>query len=135
MTRRLVASIGLAAALTLVALPPRQVAGQSAAAPPLAVTAYNGGPPFPYTVPRTPWGDPDIQGTWSSDDTAGIPLNRQQRHGTDLYLNDTDWAARQKQIEGGVANLNNEAGAFRGDFARRAFRQTSLIVDPADGRM
>src|SRR3712207_2597651 len=114
MTRRLVASFGLAVALAGVALTPLQLSGQSAAAPPLVITAYNAGPAFDYTVPRTPWGDPDIQGTWSSDDTSGIPLNRQQRHGTDLYLNDTDWAAREKQVQGAVANLNNEAGAFRG---------------------
>ena len=36
-----------------------------AGAPPLVITAYNGGPPINYTVPRTPWGDPDLQGVWS----------------------------------------------------------------------
>jgi hypothetical protein len=46
------------------------VSGQSQSAPPLFITAYNGGAPIPYTVPKTPWGDPDLQGVWSSDDTA-----------------------------------------------------------------
>ncbi len=54
------------------------VSGQSAAAPPLVVTAYNNGPAIPYTVPKTPWGDPDLQGVWSSDDTQGIPMQRAQ---------------------------------------------------------
>ena len=135
MIRRVLASLGLALTLASIAFVPLPLAGQGAAAPPLVITAYNGGPAEPYTMPRTPWGDPDIQGTWTSDDTAGIPLNRQQRYGNELYLNDADWAARQKQVQGGVANLANEAGSFRGDFARRAFRQTSLVVDPADGRV
>jgi hypothetical protein len=50
-----------------------------------------------------------------------------------LYLNDEQWAARQKQIQQGVSSGENAIGAFRGDFARRAFRQTSYIVDPPDG--
>lgn len=104
-------------------------------APPLVVTAYGGGPPTPYTVPRTPWGDPDLQGTWSSDDTAGIPLSRPAQYGNRLYLTDEEFAARQKQIESGVQAAENAVGSFRGDFARRAFRQTSLVVDPPDGRV
>src|SRR5689334_17397569 len=27
-------------------------------------------------IPRTPWGDPDLQGVWSSDDEAGVPFER-----------------------------------------------------------
>src|SRR6188768_1365983 len=27
-------------------------------------------------VPRTPWGDPDLQGVWSSDEEAGVPFER-----------------------------------------------------------
>ena len=40
------------------------VSTQRAAAPPLVITAYNDGAPIPYTMPRTPWGDPDLQGVW-----------------------------------------------------------------------
>src|SRR4029453_4886271 len=38
------------------------------------------------------------------------------------------------QTQQGVQNALNAIGTFRGDYARRSFRQTSLIVDPADGR-
>ena len=110
------------------------VTGQ-AGAPALVITAYNGGAPIPYTVPRTPWGDPDLQGVWSSDDTGGIPLSRPQALGNQLYQSDEQVAARQKQIENGVKNGESAVGSFRGDFARRAVRQTSIVVDPADGRM
>jgi len=111
------------------------VSGQKAPAPPLVITAYNGGAPIPYTVPRTPWGDPDLQGVWSSDDTSGIPRERPKEFGTNLYLSDEAFAARRKQVEQGIKRGESDIGSFRNDFARRAFRQTSLIVDPPDGSM
>jgi hypothetical protein len=30
----------------------------------------------PYTSPRTPWGDPDLQGTYTNSDESGIPMAR-----------------------------------------------------------
>ncbi len=35
-------------------------------------------PPAPknWAQTKTPWGDPDIQGTWTSDDCIGTPMNR-----------------------------------------------------------
>ena len=111
------------------------VSAQRAAAPPLVITAYNGGAPIPYTVPKTPWGDPDLQGVWSSDDTSGIPRERPKELGTNLYQSDEAFAARVKQVEQGIKRGQNDIGSFRNDFARRAFRQTSLIVDPPDGSM
>ena len=55
------------------------VSGQSQAEikystpPPLVITAF-GGKPVDYKAPRTPWGDPDLQGVWSSDDMQNVPL-------------------------------------------------------------
>ncbi len=134
MTRRSFASFFVAAAAATVASLP--VAGQQSAssAPPLVITAFNGGPvPANWTTPRTPWGDPDLQGVWSSDD-ATFPASRPANQ-SGLYLDDEQWAARQKQIQQGIVNAENAVGSFRGDFARRAFRQTSYVVDPADGRI
>ena len=106
-------------------------------APPLVITAFNGEPePANWVPPKTPWGEPDLQGVWSSDD-ATFGVSRGGGRGgpapTGLYLNDEQWAARQKQIQQGVTAGENATGSFRGDFARRAFRQTSYIVDPPDG--
>jgi hypothetical protein len=109
--------------------------GQSRPAPPLVVTAYNGGPAVPYAVPKTPWGEPDLQGVWSSDDTSGIPRERPKDLGTALYQTDAAYAERVKAVERGVKRGEGDIGSFRNDFARRAFRQTSLIVDPPDGGM
>jgi hypothetical protein len=132
MFARLVASLAIAAAVASFAS--LSVSGQGTSALPLVVTAYNAGAPTPYTVPRTPWGDPDLQGVWSSDDTSGIPMSRPVDFGTNLYQSDEQWAARQKQTQQGIQNALNAIGTFRGDYARRSFRQTSLIVDPPDGR-
>lgn len=112
------------------------VAGQSRATPPpLVITAF-GGAPVTYTAPRTPWGDPDLQGVWSSDDMENIPMSRQPQFGDRLYLNDTEFAARRAQVERGATQRDTAADStFRFDYARRAFRQTALIVDPPDGRL
>jgi hypothetical protein len=140
--RRLLTSGGCVAILAVLATLTlsSQGSGQNnnaATAPPLVITAFNGGPePAGWTSPKTPWGEPDLQGVWSSDD-ASFPVSRTGGRGgpppTGLYLNDEQWAARQKQIQQGVAAGESAVGAFRGDFARRAFRQTSYIVDPPDG--
>ena len=29
-----------------------------------------------YAAPRTPWGHPDLQGVWTSDDARTVPLQR-----------------------------------------------------------
>jgi hypothetical protein len=118
-----------------VAVATYSVSGQQHAAPPLVITAHNGGPAGSYTAPKTPWGEPDLQGVWSSDDTSGIPRERPRELGNSLYLSDQAFAARQKQVQDGVRRAETDIGSFRNDFARRAFRQTSLIVDPPDGSM
>jgi hypothetical protein len=132
MRSRVLASLGAAGTMALVAMASLPVSGQSST-PALVITAFNGGATQSYTVPKTPWGDPDLQGVWSSDD-ATMPMSRPQNFGDRLYQNDEEFAARQKQIQSGITNAENAVGSFRGDFARRAFRQTSLIVDPTDGR-
>jgi hypothetical protein len=136
MTRRLFAlSAALIAIIIFVTLTALPVATQSRRVPPLVITAYNGAAHTNYVTPKTPWGEPDLQGVWSSDDTSGIPRERAAELGMRLYQTDEEFAARRKQVEVGVQRGENATGSFRNDFATRAFRQTSLIVDPPDGRM
>ena len=134
MFTRVLASSAAAAIVALMASLPVDVQSASTPAPSLVITAYNAGSPTPYAPPRTPWGDPDLQGVWSSDDTSGIPMQRPANLGNELYQSDEQWAARQKQTQQGIQNALSAIGTFRGDYARRSFRQTSLIVDPPDGR-
>jgi hypothetical protein len=137
MTRRTLWSLAAVAALTVVAVAGvEQVSGQARPAPPaLVVTAFGGAPPT-YAAPRPPWGDPDLQGVWSSDDMSNVPISRPEQFGERLCLSDQEYAQRKTQVERGVEQSENEADStFRFDFARRAFRQTSQIVDPPNGQM
>ena len=106
MTRRMLGSIGTLAALagawTLMSVP-ASGQGKAAGAPPLVVTAFGGAqPPSRYVAPKTPWGEPDLQGVWSTDDTSGIQTSRPAQYGDRLYLSDEEYAARVKQVERGV---------------------------------
>jgi hypothetical protein len=99
-----------------------------------------------WTPSKTPWGDPDLQGTWTSDDCIGTPLNRPANLGEKLYLTEEDLAQRANQLAKQRENDNKEFVAADqrvgtgppshwGERARRPCKQTSLIVDPPNGRM
>jgi len=98
-----------------------------------------------WTAPKTPWGDPDLQGTWTSDDCIGAPLNRPANLGEKLYYTEEDLAQRQAQLARQQQNdlketvdPNQRVGtgppAHWGERARRPCKQTSLVVDPPNGR-
>jgi hypothetical protein len=116
-----------------------------AAVPPAVAQA----PPAPSTAkswvqPKTPWGDPDLQGTWTSDDCIGTPMNRPATFGNRLYYTEQELAERQKLIEkrhetdlvetvAPDAHVGTGPPSHWGESARRPCRQTSLVVDPPDG--
>jgi hypothetical protein len=82
-----------------------------------------------WVHPKTPWGDPDLQGMWPSGDMTGVPLQRPEAFGTRTTLTDEEFAQRQTALKRQyfVIGAWGEQG--------KAQRQASLIVDPADGRM
>jgi hypothetical protein len=84
---------------------------------------------------RTSWGHPDLQGTWSSDDVRGIPLQRPEELGTRAELTDEEFAERQRGNDAQVARLREGGTAFLAERGVRSFRQTSLVVDPPNGRV
>jgi hypothetical protein len=45
-------------------------------------------------MPRTAWGDPDLEGTYTSDNSIGVPFERPERFGTRALLTDEEYAAR-----------------------------------------
>src|SRR5581483_3260450 len=47
---------------------------------------------------KTPWGDPDLQGTWTSDDTWGVPFERPKNFGTRATLTEDELQQREKNI-------------------------------------
>src|SRR4030095_3578639 len=52
-----------------------------------------------WSAPRTPWGDPDIQGRWPANDMQGTPYERPESFGTRATLNDKEFAERQAARE------------------------------------
>jgi hypothetical protein len=153
MTSRLIAAVSTALGIvTLCVVTGPSVSGQqSRATPPALVITATGGKPVDYKSPRTPWGDPDLQGVWSSDDMENVPMGVGQGRGgpgrgapqaatpgqpPPLYLDDAALAARKTQIDNAAKQRDTSAeSSFRFDYARRVFPQTRLIVDPPDGRL
>ena len=92
--------------------------------------------------PRTPWGDPDLQGVWTSDSEMGLPFERPTEYGAKQVLDgeELEQALEQRQ-EARVASApvaGGETGAgpthwfesWTGKSAR-----TSMVIDPPDGRV
>ncbi len=50
-------------------------------------------------VPRTPWGDPDLQGTFSSEAELSVPFERQAQYGDRRFLTDAEYAQRRAQAD------------------------------------
>jgi hypothetical protein len=90
-----------------------------------------------YSTPKTPWGDPDLQGTWSGDSAQAIPMQRPAQFAGRAELNDEEFNAKLERDTATRKRALNAAGSFAGDGAwlDKTFRQTSLIVEPADGTL
>ena len=117
----------------------------------------------PWTQPKTPWGDPDLQGVWPGTDMVGTPLQRDPSLGTRAILTDQEFAQRMERAKrqadvdsqetvnevtrcdptrGGLGNTQTTCsnGVSIGpplywDDRGKPNRQASLVVDPPDGRI
>lgn len=94
-----------------------------------------------YTVPRTPWGDPDLQGVWPATEFASVPLERPAELGTRNQLTDEELSVRawREQLRKEATEREGAGGPLGapGHWVEwgRTQRQASLIIDPADGRL
>ncbi len=94
-----------------------------------------------YVVPRTTWGDPDIEGIWPSIDMVRVPMERARQYGTRVLMNAEEHAVVEKREEERiVAMARDGAGGATGAPGHwvewgKTQRQTSLLIDPPDGRM
>lgn len=93
-----------------------------------------------YVVPRTPWGDPDLQGMWPIDKLNGTPVQRPETFGDRRYLTDEEYAERVERLRGLNARYddeiaNNKMGNGHWAEMGRPNRLTSLIMEPANGRL
>jgi hypothetical protein len=89
------------------------------------------------SVPRTAWGDPDLQGTWTTDSAQAIPMQRPDQFAGRAELTDEEFKAKVERDTAARKRALGASGSFSGDGAwlDRTFRQTSLIVEPADGKL
>ena len=98
------------------------------------------------TVPRTPWGDPDLQGVWNI--ATSTPLQRPAQFGEKLVLTEDEAAEFQEEVAEDLTRDRRDGGnevdvnrAYNDHWmdARRLKitedHRTSLIVDPPDGRI
>ena len=109
-----------------------------AQAPPKSTTTKN------WTPPKTPWGDPDLQGMWPGN--MGVPMQRPEALGTRATLTDEEFAqkedASQETSCRRIANRRSASDSRVGIgppsyWTERGTptRQTSLIIDPPNGRL
>jgi len=83
-----------------------------------------------WVAPKTPWGDPDLQEIWSTEDLRDIPYERPDSAQGRALLTDEEFAAREAATNRSTAR--GQIGFANGS-KTRTFRQTSLIVD-GDGK-
>ena len=85
------------------------VFGQGRVDSPGVMTAEGGVPALgSYKVPKTPWGEPDLQGTFNANDLQGIGMQRPQTVGVRYKLNDDEFTQRVAQRDQNVANDNSD---------------------------
>jgi hypothetical protein len=88
------------------------------------------------TLPRTPWGDPDLQGVWSGTASLDVPLDRDAALGRRNALTIEEVEARRARLLKSASSDNIEATNFGlpPETGRPTSSQASLVVDPPDGR-
>lgn len=98
-----------------------------------------------WTPPRTPWGEPDLQGIWSNGMIT--PLERPADLAGREFLTDAEIAERERRAVAAATDeargqdaARDVAGAYNDFWWDRGTKvasnkRTSLIVDPPDGRI
>jgi hypothetical protein len=143
MRRRLVQVIGVAAVIVVVGAVLKvrviPVAGQAPAA-----TSDSGGDAKAGPAPKTPWGDPDLQGIWTNN--FETPLQRPAKFANKEFFTEEERAELDRQRaeiigKDGRRERGSEqdvGGAYNAAIFlthKHLGRRTSLVVDPPDGRI
>jgi hypothetical protein len=137
MIKRILALGGISVAITLAQGPSPAAAKPKPPAPKASPAAAKARPAASsgasYTPPKTAWGEPDLQGIWPLNHLIAVPLERPARYATKANLTDQEISAAEKTLES--RNSRFEGAAIPvADTSKRVMRQTSLIVDPPNGR-
>jgi hypothetical protein len=141
--RYVISLAALAGVLGLASLVAVSVTAQTPAPNSKSVPARPAGVYKAATVPRTAWGEPDLQGTWFV--LYDVPLERSAANAGKEFLTDAEVAAAdaQKGINPGrnaraaADTAQDVSGAYNAVFnsVLKTGRRTSMIIDPPDGRI
>jgi hypothetical protein len=138
-----ITALGLAAGLALSSNAlAQQSAGTAASVIPAEQTAAARTDPE-WQLPRFSWGDPNLEGTFTSRDMSGIPMTRPERFGTREHLTATELQERvgaPDRVAGLAGDQSDEnrlqlSALDSAETGTRTFGYTSYIIDPADGQM
>lgn len=118
------------------------VAAVIALLPLISIAVAGQTPAKPGPAPKTPWGHPDLQGVWTSDDESSIPMERPAQFANKPVLEGKELEDYLKQRELERARSANFGGGITGagpvhwyEWWGRKSARTSLLVDPPDGRI
>ena len=94
------------------------------------------------SVPRTPWGDPDLQGVWTGSTLT--PLERPRELAGKEFLSDAEANTLEERATAAALVERPDRAGDPGTYNQVWFdngtailpnRRTSLVVDPPDGRI
>ena len=102
------------------------------------IAAQKAAPHGPWTAPRTPWGDPDLQGVYTNEREVGVPMERPERFAGRAAESITpqELAAFGRALNEGRQRRSDQA--FGGLSPQRFDLMPTRawhLVDPRDGRM
>ena len=156
------AGAAIFSAVSLIGQAPARPAAPAASAPPASVPTSYGKEDLSVLgyvqgskAPRTPWGDPDLQGVWNGNDLQGVPTARAATVGARMLLNDNEYRQRVAQRDRTVETDNLDfdleqseqfeaMGAVGGpvsppphwlERSKNVSRLSSFLIDPPSGQM
>jgi hypothetical protein len=95
-------------------------------------------------VPKTPWGHPDLQGVWTSDEEIGVPLERPVELGTKAVLSEDEYRKRAEMLKKRYQDNKDDRGSEVGngqaavhwyEGGQKISYRTSLVIEPPNGRI
>ena len=90
----------------------------------------------PYDAPLTSWGEPDLQGVWTSNSSHGIPLERPEDIDAAELTVEEAVARREGGTLGSIWGYDREWRDTTLGYGHAAVStQVAMVIDPPDGRI
>ena len=88
-----------------------------------------------WKAPKTAWGEPDLQGVWTSDDMRSVPMQRPKQFGDHQEMTPEEFEKRAERDQGARNRAVNDETFLRNEWGIRTFGYTSMVIDPKDGQI